>query len=97
MILLRNIAFYVVFYLGSVIYVLSAVAVAPVSRPALGAVVAGWCGYHRGCARAFDQCLQAGIVRARLGRGLRAELGSGGQQQDRQRKLHRAVPVAGAG
>ena len=39
MILLRNIAFYVVFYLGSVIYVLSAVAVAPVSRPALGAVV----------------------------------------------------------
>ena len=53
MIVLRNIGFYFAFYLGSVFYVLAAVAAAPVSRPALGAVVAGWCGYHRGCARAF--------------------------------------------
>lgn len=53
MIVLRNIGFYFAFYLGSVFYVLAAVAAAPVSRPALGAVVAGWCGYHRLCARAF--------------------------------------------
>lgn len=53
MIVLRNLAFYFTFYLGSVVYVLGAVLAAPVSRTALGAVVAGWCRYHRGCARAF--------------------------------------------
>ena len=53
MILLRNVGFYAAFYLGSVAYVLAAVLAAPVSRVALGAVVAGWCGYHRGCARVF--------------------------------------------
>ncbi|WP_374408733.1 lysophospholipid acyltransferase family protein [Pelagerythrobacter sp.] len=53
MTLLRNLAFYLAFYLGSVAYVLAAVIAAPLSRPALGKVVAGWCGFHRGCARAF--------------------------------------------
>ena len=53
MTLLRNFAFYLVFYIGSVAYVLSALAVAPFDRDTLRRVVAGWCNYHRICARLF--------------------------------------------
>lgn len=53
MLLVRNLAFYLVFYAGSAIYVLAAVAAIPFERSVLGAVVDGWCRFHRRCARAF--------------------------------------------
>ncbi len=51
MLLLRNLAFYLAFYLGSVAYVLAAVAAIPLGASALGAVVDRWCCFHRSCAR----------------------------------------------
>jgi len=53
MLVLRNLAFYLVFYLGSVIYVLSAVASIPLGARALGWVVDRWCCFHRSCAQVF--------------------------------------------
>jgi 1-acyl-sn-glycerol-3-phosphate acyltransferase len=53
MLLLRNLAFYLVFYLGSVIYVLSAVASIPLGSRILGWVVDRWCCFHRTCAQVF--------------------------------------------
>lgn len=53
MLLLRNLAFYVVFYLGSAGYVLAAVASIPLGTRVLGRVVDGWCCFHRACARVF--------------------------------------------
>lgn len=53
MIVLRNFGFYLAFYPGSVVFVLSALMAAPVSRTALRRVVRGWCDFHRFCARAF--------------------------------------------
>lgn len=46
---LRNLAFYAAFYLISPVYVLSALAVAPFSKPALRTVVAKWSRFHRDC------------------------------------------------
>ncbi len=53
MIVLRNIAFYGAFYLGSVVYVLAALAAAAVARDKLISVVAAWSRYHRTCLRLF--------------------------------------------
>jgi 1-acyl-sn-glycerol-3-phosphate acyltransferase len=44
---IRSALFALVFYPGSVIFVLAAVAVAPVSRPGLMAVSHGWARFHR--------------------------------------------------
>lgn len=51
MILLRNLAFYPAFYLGSVFYVLAALAMAPAGGSALANVVSQWCRFHRFCSR----------------------------------------------
>jgi 1-acyl-sn-glycerol-3-phosphate acyltransferase len=51
MTLLRNLAFYPVFYLGSVMFVLAAMAAIPLGSEALARVVSGWCRFHRGCTR----------------------------------------------
>jgi 1-acyl-sn-glycerol-3-phosphate acyltransferase len=48
---IRSIAFYVAFYGGTVVYLLSVIAVAPFSRPTLRALVRGWGQWHRWCAR----------------------------------------------
>lgn len=53
MILLRNIGFYVAFYLGSVFYVLAALAMAVFARGRLRGVVAAWSRFHRDCLRVF--------------------------------------------
>ncbi|MGB7408834.1 MAG: lysophospholipid acyltransferase family protein [Pontixanthobacter sp.] len=53
LLLLRNFAFYLVFYLVSPIYIISAVLVMYVSEPALRAIVRGWCKFHRWCLRVF--------------------------------------------
>ena len=46
----RSIAFYLVFYLGSIGFVLWAALTAPVSRRAFRATVHGWSRFHRVCA-----------------------------------------------
>ena len=51
MLLLRNLAFYVTFYLGSPFYVLAALAAALFGRSALRKVVARWSRFHRVCLR----------------------------------------------
>lgn len=51
MTLLRNLAFYLVFYPGSAFHVLAAVAAIPFGHSLLGAIVLSWCRFHRGCAR----------------------------------------------
>ncbi|MCW1383049.1 1-acyl-sn-glycerol-3-phosphate acyltransferase [Novosphingobium sp. KCTC 2891] len=48
---LRSIAFYAAFYLGSIGFVIMTSVLAPVSRPAFRVVVRGWSAYHRLCAR----------------------------------------------
>lgn len=53
MLILRNFFFYLIFYLGSPIYVVSAVVISYVSEPALRKIVRGWCMYHRWCLRVF--------------------------------------------
>lgn len=50
---LRSLAFYAAFYGGSLIFVLSALAVVPFSKNALQAVVLGWTRYHRDCVGAL--------------------------------------------
>ncbi|MDD3799989.1 MAG: lysophospholipid acyltransferase family protein [Novosphingobium sp.] len=47
----RSLAFYLVFYGGSVLFVLAALAVFPFSGKALVAVTHGWTRYHRRCVR----------------------------------------------
>jgi 1-acyl-sn-glycerol-3-phosphate acyltransferase len=49
--LLRSILFAIVFYAGSVLWVLAALPVAVVSRPALIAMARWWALFHRACAR----------------------------------------------
>lgn len=51
MLLLRNLAFYLVFYPGSALHVIAAVAAIPFGQAPLAAVVQSWCRFHRGCAR----------------------------------------------
>lgn len=46
----RSIAFYAVFYAGTVLFVLAALVAAPLSRRVLNSVVTGWAGFHRACA-----------------------------------------------
>jgi 1-acyl-sn-glycerol-3-phosphate acyltransferase len=50
---LRSVLFYPAFYLGSVVCVVVALAMLPLSQPAFLAAVRGWAGYHRACARAL--------------------------------------------
>jgi 1-acyl-sn-glycerol-3-phosphate acyltransferase len=58
MLLLRNLAFYLSFYLISPVYVLAALLAAPFGLPRLRRVVAKWSRFHRACLR--DRC--AGIL-----------------------------------
>ena len=51
MIVLRNLAFYAAFYLGSVFYVLAALAAALFDRRGMRGVVRAWSQYHRDCLR----------------------------------------------
>ncbi|MGB3740038.1 MAG: lysophospholipid acyltransferase family protein [Pontixanthobacter sp.] len=53
MLILRTLSFYLIFYLISPIYIISAVLVMYVSEPALRKIVRGWCMYHRWCLRMF--------------------------------------------
>jgi len=48
---LRSLAFYAVFYLGSAVYVLASLAVLPIGRRPFRAVVHGWSAFHRECAQ----------------------------------------------
>ncbi|MEZ5742706.1 MAG: lysophospholipid acyltransferase family protein [Sphingomonadaceae bacterium] len=48
---LRSLVFYPLFYLGSVLFVLGCFVTMPFSRRVFKAVVAGWSGWHRLCAR----------------------------------------------
>jgi 1-acyl-sn-glycerol-3-phosphate acyltransferase len=48
---LRSLAFYLVFYLGTVAYVIAALAVLPIGRRPFRAAVHGWSAFHRECAR----------------------------------------------
>jgi 1-acyl-sn-glycerol-3-phosphate acyltransferase len=48
---LRNLAFFVAFYVGTALYVLASLAMLPISRRAFVRVVDGWSLFHRGCAR----------------------------------------------
>ena len=50
---LRSLIFYPVFYGLSALFVITAVVVMPLSKRALRAVVEGWSGWHRLCARAL--------------------------------------------
>lgn len=47
----RSLAFYLIFYFGSIGYVLAALVVTPVGPRPLRRVVEGWSGYHRACVR----------------------------------------------
>lgn len=51
MAVLRSLAFYAAFYLGTVGYVLAALAVLPIGHRPFRAVVHGWSAFHRACAR----------------------------------------------
>lgn len=51
MLILRNLAFYLAFYLVSPFYVLASLAAAPFSASALRTVVAKWSRFHRDCLR----------------------------------------------
>ncbi len=50
---LRSLAFYTVFYIGSVGYVLVALLALPLSQRLFRWLVSGWAGYHRRCASAL--------------------------------------------
>jgi 1-acyl-sn-glycerol-3-phosphate acyltransferase len=50
---IRSLAFYIVFYVGSILFVLTAVLSAPISQRVLHAAARGWSQYHRLCARIF--------------------------------------------
>ena len=49
--IVRSLAFYAIFYLGSVFYVLAAAGCAKIDAGLLRRVVGGWSRWHRGCAR----------------------------------------------
>jgi 1-acyl-sn-glycerol-3-phosphate acyltransferase len=49
--ILRSLAFYAAFYLGSVGFVVACAIAAPVSTPAFHAIARGWAAWHRWCAR----------------------------------------------
>lgn len=51
MILLRSLAFMVIFYLGSAIYVLGATLTLPIGQPAVIAAARGWGHFHYWCCR----------------------------------------------
>lgn len=51
MALLRSLAFYLVFYVGSIGYTSGSLLVLPFSARAFRKVVRGWSQFHRGCAR----------------------------------------------
>lgn len=51
MALLRSLAFYLVFYLGSIGYSATALLMLPFGAPALRRVVRAWSQFHRACAR----------------------------------------------
>lgn len=51
MAVMRSLAFYLAFYLGSVFFVLGALAMLAVGREPFRRVVRGWSRWHRGCAR----------------------------------------------
>ena len=51
MLYLRNLAFYPVFYLGSIFYVVASVLAIPIGPGPLRRAVAGWACYHRACLR----------------------------------------------
>lgn len=49
--IVRSLAFYLAFYLGSVFFVVAAVVVVPLGPRVLRRVVRGWSQWHRGCVR----------------------------------------------
>ena len=53
MLLIRNFFFYLIFYLGSPVYVIASMATMFVNETALRKCVRGWCNYHRWCLRVF--------------------------------------------
>ncbi len=53
MLFFRNLAFYLVFYLFSPVYIIASVVVMYVSVPLLRKCVRGWCNFHRWCLRVF--------------------------------------------
>ncbi|WP_317511922.1 lysophospholipid acyltransferase family protein [Sphingomonas sp. C3-2] len=53
MILVRSLLFALIFYPGTLVYVLSALAVAPFSVAMLRSIARGWAAFHRWCAAVF--------------------------------------------
>ena len=56
LLILRNLAFYPVFYLGSIVITLTALAVAPFSTPKFRKVVRFWSRFHRWCVTDILRC-----------------------------------------
>ena len=56
MLLLRNLAFYFAFYLGSILITACSLAVLPFSARRFRAVVKAWSGYHRWCVEGLLGC-----------------------------------------
>src|SRR3546814_2098142 len=54
MILLRSVAFAVIFYIGSLFYVLLATAALPLGRKAVVAIARQWGWFHRFCVRSEE-------------------------------------------
>lgn len=53
MLIARNLAFYMAFYCGGVIYILAAMVVMFVHEATLQRIVRAWCNYHRWCLKIF--------------------------------------------
>jgi 1-acyl-sn-glycerol-3-phosphate acyltransferase len=53
MTVLRSIAFYLAFYLGSILYTSASLLAVPVGRDLSHRIVRAWSRYHRACARVF--------------------------------------------
>ncbi len=47
----RNVAFYLIFYVGSIVHVVVAALALPFGIDKIGAIASAWAGYHRFCAR----------------------------------------------
>ncbi|OZA60649.1 MAG: hypothetical protein B7X78_07970, partial [Sphingomonadales bacterium 39-62-4] len=47
----RSLAFYAVFYIGSVMFVTGSLLTMYVHKPSFRMFVRGWCGWHRLCCR----------------------------------------------
>ena len=56
MLLLRNAAFYLVFYTGSILYTSGALLAGLFSQPTAQAIVRGWAFFHRWCVRHLIGC-----------------------------------------